>query len=234
MKGTGQHSADPSAKSLFSTCNSAAGEGDGGWRARCFGSAASMRSIGRNSPNERPASRVATNVGFTLVELMITVAIIGVLTLLATVGYARWARTAKTAEATAMLGSIKSAEESWRAEHLNYRDVSGSLVNYYPLEMPPSDKKVAWQPTTCSGTPVCDGFKLLNVQAESAVYYRYAVHAGPADGTPKAFDGKNFTAAAHDPWFVAKAYGDLDANGVPSYFWTSSFATTILSEKPGE
>ena len=185
---------------------------------------------GRTVPNDR----ASTSAGFTLVELMITVAIIGVLALLATVGYARWTRTAKTAEATAMLGSIKSAEEVWRAEHLNYKDVSSNLITYYPLELPPSDKKVAWRPASCTGTAVCDGFRLLNVQAESAVYYRYAVQAGPADGAPKTFDGKAFSAGAYDPWFVAKAYGDLDANGVPSYFWASSFDSTILSEKPGE
>lgn len=187
-----------------------------------------MGHSGRTIPNGRSSK----SVGFTLVELMITVAIIGVLALLATVGYARWARTAKTAEATAMLGAIKSAEEAWRAEHLNYMDVTGNLATYYP-ESTPSDAKVAWNPSACSST-VCVNFRRLNVHAESAVYYRYAVHAGPADGAPKTFDGKTFSTGAYDPWFVAKAYGDLDANSVPSYFWTSSFNTTILSEKPGE
>lgn len=131
-----------------------------------------------------------------------------------------------------MLGAIKSAEETWRAEHLSYKDVTTNLSTYYP-ESTPNDSKVAWNPAACS-SPVCTNFKLLNVQAESAVYYRYAIQAGPADGAPKSFDGKTFSTGAHDPWFVAKAFGDLDANGVPSYFWSSSFDTTILSEKPGE
>jgi prepilin-type N-terminal cleavage/methylation domain-containing protein len=230
MKAKRQNAYDHGAISRFSRCNSRASEGAGTWLAGCSCPDRTMRPSGRTLPNDRASA----SAGFTLVELMITVAIIGVLALLATVGYSRWIRTAKTAEATAMLGAIKSAEETWRAEHLNYKDVSGSLETYYPLVMPPSDKKVAWNPATCAGTAVCDGFRFLNVQAESAVYYRYAVQAGPADGAPKTFDGKTFSTNAYDPWFVAKAYGDLDANGIPSYFWTSSFSTTILSEKPGE
>jgi type IV pilus assembly protein PilA len=228
MKAMRHHTQDHPENSQVSRWARAANEGRKEWRARCSGSAARMKTSDRTSPNDRSL----TSAGFTLVELMITVAIIGVLALLATVGYARWARTAKTAEATAMLGGIKSAEETWRAEHLSYKDVSKDLITYYPLE-PPSDKKIAWRPASCAAA-VCIGFKQLNVQAETTVYYRYAVQAGAADGAPVTLDGKSFSTAAHDPWYVAKAYGDLDANGIPSYFWTSSFATTILSEKPGE
>lgn len=176
------------------------------------------------------------SLGFTLIELMITVAIIGVLALLATVGYARWLRTAKTAEATAMLGSIKSAEETWRAEHLTYKGITASTTTItveYPMSAP-TDSKEAWRPASCAGTEICDIFKLLNVQADSAVYYRYGVVAGPADGAPKSVDGKSFSTGAYDPWFVARAHGNLNKDGVESYYWTSSFDTTIVSQNPGE
>lgn len=221
MKATRRERTEGRRISRFSEWHVPACEVIRGWRAGCSATRRNMRAR-------------STSAGFTLVELMITVAIIGVLALLATVGYARWARTAKTAEATAMLGGIKSAEETWRAEHLNYLDVSsGNLGTYYPLVVP-NAQKVAWNPRACAGTPVCDRFLLLNVHADSAVYYRYSVAAGPADGTAKAFDGRSFSPAAHDPWFVAKAFGDLDGNGLTSSYWTSSFATTILSERPGE
>ncbi len=228
MKATRHHGHDHAEKPQVSRRYGQSNEGNHGWRARCSCFATSMRHSGRTNPNDRASA----SAGFTLVELMITVAIIGVLALLATVGYARWARTAKTAEATAMLGAIKSSEESWRAEHLNYLNVTGNLVTYFP-ESVPSDAKVAWNTTTCASTG-CKNFKLLNVQADSAVYYRYAVQAGPADGAPVTLDGKTFSTGAYDPWFVAKAHGDLDGNGITSSFWTSSFNTTIVSERPGE
>jgi type IV pilus assembly protein PilA len=47
-----------------------------------------------------------TNLGFTLIELMIVVAIIGVLAVLAIFGVSKYLRTAKTAEATNTLGAI--------------------------------------------------------------------------------------------------------------------------------
>ncbi|MBI2389722.1 MAG: prepilin-type N-terminal cleavage/methylation domain-containing protein [Deltaproteobacteria bacterium] len=181
----------------------------------------------------RHRNRDDRTAGFTLVELMITVAIIGVLALLATVGYARFIRTSKTAEATSMLGAIKGAQETYRAEYLRYLDVSaGSLDNFYPAGVP-SDSKVAWNPAACAGTPVCNGFMQLNVHADSAVYYRYSTVAEAATGAVVTRDGRTF-GVANDPWFIARARGDLNGDGVVSSYWTSSFSTTILSEKPDE
>lgn len=179
---------------------------------------------------------VGRSLGFTLIELMITVAIIGVLALLATVGYARWLRSAKTAEATSMLGSIKSAEETWRAEHLNYKGITGAatkITEEYPTT-PPKDVKVAWNPKSCAGTAICDVFNQLNVSADGAVYYRYGVLSGGADGLAKTIDGQTFTSAAFDPWFVARAHGNLNNDSVESFYWTSSFDTTVISQNPGD
>ena len=54
--------------------------------------------------------------GFTLIELMIVVAIIAVLALLGMVGYGRIIRSSHSAEARHMIGAIKIAHESRRAE----------------------------------------------------------------------------------------------------------------------
>ena len=175
---------------------------------------------------------VGRSAGFTLVELMITVTIIGVLALLATVGYSRWVQTAKTAEATAMLGAVKAAQEVFRAERLRYADVSvGSLNTTYPTSTP-NDQKVRWDPASCAATPICAAFLTLNVQAESFVYYRYSTIAGPA-GPAVTFD--TFTTPVNnDPWFVARARGDLDGDGVLSSFYVTSYDTVVLKVNPEE
>jgi len=58
--------------------------------------------------------------GFTLVELMIVVAIIGVIAALAIPSFLRLHLRSKTAEAKTNLASIRTAEEGHFAEHAVY------------------------------------------------------------------------------------------------------------------
>jgi prepilin-type N-terminal cleavage/methylation domain-containing protein len=58
--------------------------------------------------------------GFTLVELMIVVAIISVLAVVAGTAYRRYLDSARTTEVYSMLGEIRSREEAYRAEFSTY------------------------------------------------------------------------------------------------------------------
>ncbi len=65
------------------------------------------------------------NKGFTLIELMITVAIIGILAAIVMPSYVEYVLRAKRADAKAALLSGQLAEEKWRANNTTY----GSLAN---------------------------------------------------------------------------------------------------------
>jgi type IV pilus assembly protein PilA len=192
----------------------------GGWPPPCLGAAGQMRS---------PSARSR---GFTLVELMITVAIIAVLAVLAGVGYVRFIRTAKTAEPAQMISQIKGAQENFRAESHRYLDVSvGSLDTYFPTDLP-KNGKVPWDISSCTTDP-CKGFRTLNVRADGQVWYRYATIAGFADGAIKTYDGAAF-GTANDPWFIVKATGDTNQDGVNGYYYSSSWINYVWNRNGDE
>ena len=65
--------------------------------------------------------------GFTLIELMIVVAIIGILAAIAIPNFMRYQAKAKQSEAKANLGSIYTSEVTYRAENDTYTATIGNL-----------------------------------------------------------------------------------------------------------
>jgi type IV pilus assembly protein PilA len=76
--------------------------------------------------------------GFTLVELMIVVAIIGILAAIAIPNFRNYQMKAKTSEVKVNLGAIKTSLESYRAENNVYLACPASPANI------PGPSKVAW------------------------------------------------------------------------------------------
>ena len=72
-------------------------------------------------------STISTRKGFTLIELMIVVAIIGILAAIAIPNFLRYQAKSKQAEAKANLGAVGGNAEAYRAEKSTYRATPNDL-----------------------------------------------------------------------------------------------------------
>lgn len=176
-------------------------------------------------------ARLARARGFTLVELMIVVAMIGVLSSLAVVGYRKYVESAKLSEPISVMQGIRSAEEEFKDKAMTYLNVSQSN-GYYPGTTF-NDKKWAWNNPTGSDAA---RWATLGVSVSAPVRFGYranAGNAGQAVSTP--IEYKNPTNGASptfalpaNPWYIVQAKGDPDGNGKFAVLLASSFTNEIV------
>ena len=126
--------------------------------------------------------RIRSGEGFTLIELMIVVAIIGILAAIAIPNFLNYQRKARTSEARTSLGAIRTSETTWFAENGCYMDVVqfpaiavAGTVKLATLWVPPV-AIIPAAPGFCVAGGVSTGnFANLNYAPIAAVYYSYGV-----------------------------------------------------------
>jgi len=173
--------------------------------------------------------------GFTLVELMITVTIVGVLAAVAGVAYKKYSSRARTAEVMAMFAEFRAKEEAWKAENTTY--LSSTTVgedDFYPALL------ATGEPRAKTVAPLPALWTQLGINpARTQLYCGYVAVAGPAGtfagtgnvsaGTvgQRLFGGN----APTRPWFYLRATCDNDGNStVNALFSTTMSNQTVVQQ----
>ena len=157
--------------------------------------------------------------GFTLIELMIVVAIIGILAAIAIPNFLNYQKKAKTSEAKTNLGAIRTSEEAYKAENDRYMAAA-------PYPGAPATAKQPWV-VADSG-----GFNTIGFAPSGNVYYEYAVQTFAASQVALA-DGGGFAVAtgaaegATDVGFKATAEGDVDGNTVNQIYGVTDAGSNV-------
>jgi type IV pilus assembly protein PilA len=141
--------------------------------------------------------------GFTLVELAVVVVIVGVLAVLAVVGYRKMILSSKMTEATNMVGAYRIAQEDYKAERgIYYGSGTGHVTTFCPTTAGVGNSKTQWDPACISGLPV---------HADGALHFKYrTIGGGQWTADPWGLFVTTAGMPAGRPWYLVHATCDLD------------------------
>lgn len=169
--------------------------------------------------------------GFTLIELMIVVAVIGILAAVAIPAFSGYITRSKASEAFTVLQGIRDKEEAYFTEFKRYTDD----LPLTPAAAPPCGENRHWDPGV-----IDPGWLELGFTPDGPTYYQYDVETSYAGGvydgstppvTPGTSPGWNAQAR---PWFRARGVGDLDCDGNPAHFWITSASRDAYHQEAEE
>lgn len=120
--------------------------------------------------------------GFTLIELMIVIAIVGIITSIAYPSYQGFVKSSSRGSAQADLMALAAAMERHKAANYTYNGAAEAAAN--------TGKPAVFHAHSPSGEPVANKKYDLTIDSVTASGNGYVIIATPASGTAQIDDGK--------------------------------------------
>ncbi len=184
--------------------------------------------------------------GFTLIELAVVVVIVGVLAVLAVVGYRKMIDSSRVTEGSHMVQAIRVAQETYHSETGRYYNAGWTNLCPHSVAVgsPPSKTKMNWTPTCNGGTA---SWAPLPVHTDGPVMFGYVTQAGTVNNSgsaspalPSSLAGATIAAGTvpnNVDYYVVGAAADVDGDGSGgrnTVIIGSSFSNELLTYNDGQ
>ncbi len=162
--------------------------------------------------------------GFTLIELMIVVVIIGILATVAVQSYKRFTIRARVQEAIALLGDIKIKEETYYQTYHRYVATAVSDSDWWPKDINWIQLDSAWSIdcTQAGDVAAHPGWCALGAGYKSTEQANFQLMVLARDPAVNAAPPAQYIKNANLDWWYARARADFNLNGVYSDIYLSS------------
>lgn len=163
--------------------------------------------------------------GYTLVEVMVVVAMIGVMGAIAIAGYQKYVDWAQVADTKDIVNALAAGQAGYYADTRGYLGCSSDWddANVYP--MVPNSRKHHFHQTGHADYPC---WRLLNPETVELTYMSFWTQADVAGAAyPTLAPGMaketiDTAPPANRPWYIIIAVGDQNEDGNRSHFMTHS------------
>lgn len=200
----------------------------------------SRSSVSLSSPLRREAPR-RTRAGYTLIELMIVVAVTGVLAAVAIPAFRGYILRSRAGEAGAFLGIVKLRQAAYRSEFGQYAGFDANIANiaFAPgndTVMRGNERQFPPAPPVLGPIQPATPFWAIGASPDGEVRFGYGVVAGSPAQALAGGGGTDITSAPYnqpansiDFYFIAQATANLDDDGTPMVVEITSFTRDVWS-----